>query len=108
MVAFERDPATIPMNATNSNGHISADTGIAAATNNSPTEEGRSWLFPGVDEYFRGIYTRAGLGYSKEIMAVCSSIAGEGKTTLCVGLGITLAQDFPDTRVLIVETDVDN
>jgi Mrp family chromosome partitioning ATPase len=72
-----------------------------------PDQE-RDWLFPGVDEHFRGIYTRAGLGYSSEVIAVCSAIAGEGKTTLSVGLGITLAQDFPDLRVLIVETDVNS
>jgi Mrp family chromosome partitioning ATPase len=66
----------------------------------------RDWIFPGVDEHFRGIYTRAGLGYTREVVAVCSAIAGEGKTTVSVGLGVTLAQDFPDSRVLIVETDV--
>jgi len=67
---------------------------------------GREWLFPGVDEHFRGIYTRAGLGYTSEVVAVCSAIGGEGKTTVSVGLGVTLAQDFPDSRILIVETDV--
>jgi Mrp family chromosome partitioning ATPase len=68
-------------------------------------DQDRDWLFPGVDEYFRGIYTRAGLGFSSEVLAVCSAIAGEGKTTLSIGLGVTLAQDFPESRILIVETD---
>lgn len=71
----------------------------------SVSEQPRDWLFPGVDEHFRGIYTRAGLGYTSEVVAVCSAIAGEGKTTLSVGLAVTLAQDFPDVRVLLVEAD---
>jgi capsular exopolysaccharide synthesis family protein len=71
-------------------------------------DQARDWLFPGVDEYFRGIYTRAGLGFSSEVLAVCSAVAGEGKTTLSVGLGVTLAQDFPESRILIVETDLNN
>jgi capsular exopolysaccharide synthesis family protein len=69
-------------------------------------EQGRDWLFPGLDEYFRGIYTRAGLGFASEVLAVCSAVGGEGKTTLSIGLGVTLAQDFPESRILIVETDM--
>jgi len=69
-------------------------------------DQNRDWLFPGVDEYFRGIYTRAGLGYASETLAVCSSISGEGKTTVSVGLAVTLALDFPESRVLLVETDL--
>jgi capsular exopolysaccharide synthesis family protein len=64
------------------------------------------WLFTDADEVFRGIYTRAGIGFSSEVLAVCSAIAGEGRTTVAVGLGIAVAQDFPDRRVLIVETDL--
>jgi capsular exopolysaccharide synthesis family protein len=71
-------------------------------------ETSREWLFPGLDEVFRGVYTRAGLGYSSEVVAVGSSISGEGRTTVSVGLGVTLAQDFPDLRILIVETDMRN
>jgi capsular exopolysaccharide synthesis family protein len=63
-------------------------------------------LLPGTDEVFRGIYTRAGVGFASEILAVCSAIAGEGRTTLSLGLAITMAQDFPDRRVLLVETDL--
>jgi protein-tyrosine kinase len=71
-------------------------------------DEVREWVFPGADELFRGIYTRAGTGFGSESLAICSSITGEGKTTLCVGLAITLAQDFPERRVLLVETDFQN
>ena len=63
------------------------------------------WLFPEADEIFRGIYTRAGMCFASEVVAVCSAIAGEGKTTVAVGLAVTIAQDFPDRRVLLVETD---
>jgi capsular exopolysaccharide synthesis family protein len=63
-------------------------------------------LFPEIDEIFRGIYTRAGTGFATEVIAVCSAIAGEGKTTVGVGLAVTIAQDFPDRRVLLVETDL--
>src|SRR5258708_3974875 len=68
----------------------------------------REWVFPGADEHFRGIYTRAGTGFRSEVVAICSAIKGEGKTTLSVGLSITLAQDFPEHRVLLVETDFQN
>ena len=39
----------------------------------------RAWLFPDGDEHFRGIYTRAGTGFTSEVLAVCSAVAGEGK-----------------------------
>jgi capsular exopolysaccharide synthesis family protein len=63
------------------------------------------WTLPVTDELFRGIYTRSGSG-TTETLAVCSAIAGEGRTTISLGLAVTLAQDFPDQRVLVVETDV--
>jgi capsular exopolysaccharide synthesis family protein len=66
----------------------------------------RAWLFPESDELFRAIYTRAGTGFASEVLAVCSAVAGEGKTTVGVGLAVTIAQDFPDRRVLLVETDL--
>jgi protein-tyrosine kinase len=66
----------------------------------------REWLFPEGDELFRGIYTRAGVGFSSEVLAVCSALPGEGKTTVGVGLAISIAEDFPDRRVLLVETDL--
>jgi len=67
--------------------------------------EPRDWVLPGADEIFRGIYTRAGTGAS-EVLAVCSAITGEGKTTVSLGLATAIAQDFPERRVLVVETDV--
>lgn len=64
------------------------------------------WLFPDADEYFRSIYTRAGTGFVPEVLAVSSAITGEGKTTVSVGLAVTMAQDFPEHRVLLVETSL--
>jgi Mrp family chromosome partitioning ATPase len=63
-------------------------------------------LFPEADEILRGIYTSAGTGFAFEVLAICSAIAGEGKTTVAIGLAVTIAQDFPDRRVLLVETDL--
>jgi len=37
---------------------------------------------------------------------VCSAVQGEGKTTMCLGLATAIAQDLPDRRVVIVETDL--
>jgi Mrp family chromosome partitioning ATPase len=61
-------------------------------------------LLAGADEVFRGIYTRAGLGIANEVLTVTSALAGEGRTTLSLGLAVTLAQDFPERRVVVVET----
>jgi protein-tyrosine kinase len=71
----------------------------------SATAPDREWLFPGSDELFRKIYTGSGTG-SSEALAVCSAIVGEGKSTVALGLSATIAQDFPDQRVLLVETDL--
>ena len=68
--------------------------------------EPRDWLFPDTEDLFRSIYTRAGMGFTQEVIAICSAIAGEGRTTLSLGLAVTLAQDFPERGVLLVETDV--
>jgi capsular exopolysaccharide synthesis family protein len=38
--------------------------------------------------------------------AVCSAVAGDGKTTISIGLALTIAQDLPDRRVVVVETDL--
>jgi capsular exopolysaccharide synthesis family protein len=67
----------------------------------------RDWALPGADEVFRGIYTRAGAGGS-EVLAVCSAVSGEGRTTVALGLASTIAQDFPERRVLLVETDLNH
>jgi capsular exopolysaccharide synthesis family protein len=69
-------------------------------------EPPREWLFDGADELFRGLYTRAGLGFTSEVLMVSSAVAGEGKSTVSVGLALTVAQDFPDRRIVLVETDV--
>lgn len=66
----------------------------------------REWILPGADELFRRIYTRSSGGRA-DVLAVCSAIGGEGKTTVSLGLGVTIAEDFPDRRVLIVETDLE-
>jgi capsular exopolysaccharide synthesis family protein len=66
----------------------------------------RELALPETDELFRGIYTRAAMGYGQEILAITSATPGEGKTTLSLGLAISIAQDFPDRRVLLVETDL--
>ena len=63
------------------------------------------WALLGAEEHFRSIYTRAGIG-ADEVLAVCSAIAGEGRTALSLGLGVTIAQDYPERRVLVVETDL--
>ncbi len=75
----------------------------AAGEFNGPAPQ-REWLLPGADELFRSIYTRSGTG-AGDTLAICSAIAGEGKTTIALGLSVTLAQDYPDRQVLLVETD---
>lgn len=65
----------------------------------------RKPIFPEAEELFRGIYTRAGLT-APGIVAVTSAIAGEGKTTVALGLAVMVAQDFPERRVLLVEADL--
>ena len=45
----------------------------------------REWAFPGADDVFRGIYMRS-CNNDREILAVCSAIAGEGKTTVAYEL----------------------
>ncbi len=72
---------------------------------NGTGHDQRDWLFAGADELFRGLYTRAGIGFTSEVLAVSSAIAGEGKTTVSLGLAVTVAQDYPERRVCLVETD---
>src|SRR5262249_15036691 len=55
-------------------------------------------------EYSRGIYTRAAL-QTGQALAVCSAVAGEGRTTVALGLGTAIARDFPELRVALVEVD---
>ena len=68
--------------------------------------EEREMVWPETDELFRGIYTRAGLGFGSEIVAITSALPGDGKSTLSLALAIALAQDFPDRNVILIETDV--
>ncbi len=71
----------------------------------SPLDGPRKPIFPEAEEMFRGIYTRAGLT-APGVVAVTSAIAGEGKTTVALGLAVMVAQDFPERRVLLAEADL--
>jgi capsular exopolysaccharide synthesis family protein len=82
--------------------HARSANGLTTPEQVVPTEP----LFPEVDEVFRSIYTRAGTGFASEVIGICSAIAGEGKTTVAVGLAVAIAQDFPERTVLLVETDL--
>jgi non-specific protein-tyrosine kinase len=68
-------------------------------------DRSRAWLLPGGGEMFRSVYTRTSSDAS-EVLGVTSAIAGEGKSTVSLGLAVTAAQDFPDRQVLLVETDL--
>jgi len=68
-------------------------------------QQKRSWPIPGADELFRSLYTGFEVG-SGTSLAVCSAVNGEGKSTMCTGLAVAIAQDLPDRRVVIVETDL--
>jgi capsular exopolysaccharide synthesis family protein len=65
----------------------------------------RTWPIPGADELFRALYTGFEIGSGTSI-AVCSAVSEEGKTTVCMGLAVAIAQDLPDRRVVVVETDL--
>lgn len=68
-------------------------------------QQRRSWLIPGADELFRSLYT--GFEFAQGTsFAVCSAVSGEGKTTISLGLALAIAQDLPDRRVVVVETDL--
>lgn len=65
----------------------------------------RASPIPGADELFRALYTGFEIRSGTSI-AVCSAVSEEGKTTICVGLAASIAQDMPDRRVVLVETDL--
>jgi len=102
-------PAILPVDVPSSVATSAAQTWLQAPTG-APLartdQAAREWMFPGTDELFRGIYTRAGTGFTSEVLAVFSAIAGEGRTTVAVGLAVAVAQDFPERRVLLVETEI--
>jgi capsular exopolysaccharide synthesis family protein len=85
---------------------IALTNGVSKLQRMGANEPPRDWLFTGADELFRGLYTRAGIGFASEVLMVSSALAGEGKTTVSLGLALTVAQDYPDRRVVLVETDV--
>src|SRR5205085_994679 len=41
----------------------------------------------------------------REVVAVTSAVAQEGKTLVSLGLAVTIAQDYPERRVLMIEAD---
>lgn len=71
-----------------------------------PQQRSRRWLLRGGDELFRSMYTRAKIA-PHEVVAISSATAGEGRTTVALGIASTMAQDFPDRRIVVVETDLD-
>src|SRR5438270_2421693 len=85
---------------------ITLTNGVPQLARRGTDEPARDWLFTGADELFRGLYTRAGIGFASEVLMVSSALAGEGKTTVSLGLALTVAQDYPERRVVLVETDV--
>lgn len=105
-MSAEAEPAMPPEPAAAPDGGW-LDTGVASRTPAVAADNQVELQYPGTDEVFRGIYTRAALGFAPEVIGVCSAISGEGKTTVGLGLAVTLAQDFPDKRIVLVETEQD-
>jgi tyrosine-protein kinase Etk/Wzc len=70
-----------------------------------PDAARRAWPIGGANELFRSLYTGFDTGPSTSV-AICSAVQGEGKTTIALGLAIAIAQDRPDRRVVVVETDL--
>jgi protein-tyrosine kinase len=91
------------------NGSPSALTKVAARAElralGDRLDRRRAWPIPGADELFRSLYTGFDVG-SGTSLAVCSAVQGEGKTTISLGIAIALAQDLPDRRIVVVETDL--
>lgn len=69
------------------------------------TAGARGWPIAGAEELFRFLYSSLETGTDTSV-AVCSATTGEGKTTLSLGLAIAIAQDLPDRRVIVIETDL--
>lgn len=77
---------------------------IADLRTRSPDQR-RNWIVPGAEELFRSLYTGFDVTTGTSF-AVCSAVQGDGKTTLSLGLALAIAQDLPDRRVAVVETDL--
>src|SRR5438105_2102685 len=86
---------------------IALANGLLTLQGLSVEEQPRDWLVTGADELFRSLYTRAGIGFTPEVVAISSALAREGKTTVSLGLAVTVAQDYPERRVVVVETDLE-
>jgi Mrp family chromosome partitioning ATPase len=67
----------------------------------------RDWLLPGVEDLFRNVYTRA-CPAPHDTIAICSALSGEGRTTVSLGLAVTIASDHIERSVVLVEADVLN
>jgi capsular exopolysaccharide synthesis family protein len=70
-----------------------------------PDATKRAWPIGGANELFRSLYTGFDTGPGTSV-AICSAVQGEGKTTMALGLAIAIAQDRPDRRVVVIETDL--
>ncbi|MCC6178393.1 MAG: CpsD/CapB family tyrosine-protein kinase [Chloroflexi bacterium] len=99
------------------NGTVRPDASLAQTTVESlvPVERGNQGLtkrgptglqLVNARESFRRAYTQARL-VGVTTLAVSSAVDGEGKTSVSIGLATTLAEDFPDLRVALVETDAE-
>lgn len=88
-------------------GNTVAQGRVGAITDLRPRsmQQRRTWLIPGADELFRSLYTSFEVTTGTSF-AVCSAVSGEGKTTISLGLALAIAQDLPDRRVVVVETDL--
>ena len=63
-----------------------------------------SSVVPEVDELFRNLIVRMRVTGAK-VLAVSSALSGEGRSTVSLGLAVAIARDYPEGRVLLVETD---
>ncbi len=79
--------------------------GAVADLGDRSAHDRRSWPIPNGEELFRSLYTGFESGHGASL-AFCSATQGEGKTTLSVGVAVAIAQDLPDRRIVVVETDL--
>lgn len=79
--------------------------GIGTPQVGAQAPQRRGWVVPGADELFRSLYTGIDVTAGSSF-ALCSAVQGEGKTTIGLGLALAIAQDLPDRRVAMIETDL--